>query len=324
MNKDQNDDIKQKDKKDKESRQKRFMRRAALVVSGAIMLSVAATEMMMLVLFGRKEDASTKEFPLRDWAYRQELDWHEVQYPSGENLLKGYLITNQNPRALMIIAHGMNASSDGFEPVVQYFAKLGYAVWIFDGTASGRSEGEKVIGLQQQRFDIRATVDYLREQKLFQNIPLVLLGHSAGAYGAATEAQRAEADAVVCVSGFHAPLTTMHHWARNYTSILADVQYPFLYANQHADLGEQTNESAAEALSELNVPALVIQGANDETVEDKISLYYKSKEMAPANVSFILETDPDHDGHDTILFNGPRANYDLLDQIEGFLASSIA
>ena len=129
---------------------------------------------------------------------------------------------------------------------------------------------------------------------------------------------------MVCVSGFHAPLTTMHHWARNYTSILADVQYPFLYANQRADLGEQTNESAAEALSELNVPALVIQGATDETVEDKISLYYKSKEMAPANVSFILETDPDHDGHDTILFNGPRANYDLLDQIEGFLASCIA
>ena len=324
MSKNQNDDIRHKEDKEKESRKKKLLRRAALIVSGVVVLSAAATEMLMLVLFGRKEAASTDEFPLRDWAYREELDWHEVQYLSGENMLRGYLITNHNPRALMIIAHGMNASSDGFEPVVQYFAKKGYAVWIFDGTASGRSEGEKVIGLQQQRFDIRATVDYLREQKLFQNIPLVLLGHSAGAYGAATEAKRAEAEAVVCVSGFHAPLTTMHHWAKNYTSILADVQYPFLWANQHADLGEQTNDSAVDALIELQVPALVVQGANDETVEDEISLYYKSKAMKPPKVSYILETNPQHDGHDTILFNGPQANEALLEKIDAFIADCIA
>lgn len=309
-------------KQDKKN--KKRLRRTALIVSGVVVLSAAATEMLLLVLFGRKGSASTEQFPLRDWAYQQMLEWHEVEYPSGDNMLRGYLVTNPNPKALIVIAHGMNASSDGFEPVVQYFAKKGYAVWIFDGTASGRSEGKRVVGLQQQRFDIRATMDYLRSQKLFRNIPLVLLGHSAGAYGAATEAADAGAEAVVCVSGFHEPLTTMHHWAENYTSSLADIQYPFLWARQHLSMGAQTNDSAAEALAESNIPALVVQGANDETVEDEISLYYKTRSMRPDHVSFILETDPDFDGHDTILFNKTEPNEELLDEIDTFIRANVA
>ena len=318
MNNDQDNDIKQ------EQKQKKRLRRTALIVSGVVVLSAAATEMLLLVLFGRKGSPSTQEFPLKEWAYQEMLEWHQVEYPSGDNLLKGYLVTNPNPKALIVIAHGMKASSDGYEPVVQYFAKKGYAVWIFDGTASGRSEGKRVVGLQQQRYDIRATVDYLRQQKLFQKIPLVLLGHSAGAYGAATEAQQAGAEAVVCVSGFHAPLTTMHHWAKNYTSSLADIQYPFLWARQHLSMGQQTNDSAAEALVDSDIPALVIQGANDKTVQDEISLFYHTRAMRPDNVSFILENDPDFDDHETILFNETEANEELLDEIDTFIRSHVA
>lgn len=319
MTKDRNEEIRQQ-----KNKQKRRLRRAALIVSGVVVLSAAATEMLLLVLFGRKGGPSTQDFPLQEWAIQEKLYWHEVQYPSGDNLLKGYVVSGKDPEALVVIAHGMNASSDGYEPVVRYLAKKGYAVLVFDGTASGRSEGSRVVGLQQQRFDIRATVDYIRSQHLFDNVPLVLLGHSAGAYGEAVEAQQADADALICLSGFAAPLTTMHHWARNYTSVLADVQYPFLWVRQHLSMGQQTNDSAVEALAELDIPALVIQGANDETVEDEISLYYQSKEAKSGNISYILETNPDFDGHETILFNKTTANTKLLDEIDAYIRDCIA
>jgi len=302
---------------------KKRIKQAAAIIGSTMMMSIAATEMMLFVMFGRNGAVSNEPFPLQNWARKNGLYWQGVEYPSQDNLLRGYLIAPQNPCALLVITHGMNASSDGFEPVVQYFARKGYAVLIFDGTASGRSTGMQVVGLQQQRYDVRATVQYIRQTGMFADIPLVLLGHSAGAYGSAVEAKDAGAAAVVCVSGFYAPLDTMKHWARNYTSVLADIEYPFLWARQHFSLGRETNTSAVKALCAAGLPALVAQGSEDEAVEDKISLYHHMLKQNAPNVTCILEENPQHNMHSNILFDNGRANDALLDRIHEFIQSHI-
>lgn len=313
----------QEEKEAKSKKRKKFLSRLATVVAGTIIVSAAATEMMLLVMFGRKNDALTDPFPLKDWADKKGLYWRSMEYPSDDNILRGYMIYGDHPTALVVIAHGMNASSDGYEPVVQYLAEHNYAVMIFDGTASGRSEGAKVVGLQQQRLDVRATLNHLRSLEEFDQLPLVLLGHSAGAYGVAMEAKNYNASAVICLSGFCAPLDTMRHWARKYASVLADVEYPFLWARQKIALGSEANPPADEAIIHAGLPAFVGQGANDQTVTEEISLMYQLLREDPENVTFEIEENQDFDDHDNILFNNGVGNTELLDKINRFILDAI-
>lgn len=306
------------------SRAMKHLRRAVLIAGGAAVLSAVATEIMFLVMFGRTKPVLEEPFPLADWAAEHKLSWTEIAFPSGENTLRGYLISGPQPRALIIIAHGMNGSSDEFEPVVRFFAERNYATLIFDGTASARSDGQRVAGLQQPRCDVRAAVEYVKKNCLDQGVPLVLLGHSAGSYGVAAEAEASGAAAVVCVSGFDTPLGTMHHWGRTYASILGDIEYPFLMAHEYSAHGRDGNVSAAKALASSGVHCLIIHGAKDDAVPLKISIYEKLGALHCANAEFYLEEASEHNNHAEILATKDgQANTPLLERIEAFIAAAI-
>ena len=300
----------------------RFLGRAAKIVAESIAVSSAATDIMMLLMFGRYRPADTAGFPLRGWAASKGLNWEEKEFLSGENTLRGYIVRPESPKALIVFAHGMNASSNGYEPLVKFFAEKGYAVFIFDGTASGRSGGDRVIGLQQPRLDLRAAVRCVAESGAFTGIPVVLMGHSAGAYGAATEALETGAAAAVCVSGFDTPIGTMHKWAKNYAKFMGDVQLPFLFAHEFDQLGSEANTSASRALVSSGVPALVIHGANDNAIPLNISLYQRLESGGCRGIELYYEQTPGHDAHSDIIFGEHgQPNLPLLERINSFLVS---
>jgi len=301
------------------AKRKKTIRRAAVLITGAVVLSAAATEALLFVIFGRRGEVSTAPFPLREWAAERGYIWREEAFPSGENTLRGYVVACPAPKARLLIAHGMNASSDGFAPVVQYFAERGYAVMIFDGTASGRSEGKRVVGLQQARLDLAAARRHFDDLPEWSALPLALLGHSAGAYGAAVEAGEEGAAAAVCVAGFNSPLATMRYWARHYAAGLAEVEYPFLWVRQAIALGRQADQPADRALMEGGAPALVIHGKDDDTVPLSISLYQQMENSGRHNVHCLLIDEEGRSGHSDILFGENGANEALLRKIEAFL-----
>ena len=307
---------------EKQARGKRFLRRAVNIVAGTVVVSAVATEIVFLIIFGRTKPVDRSSFPLGDWAEQNGCSWADVEFLSGENTLRGYVVSPRAPSALIMIAHGMNSSSRGFEPVIEFFVQKGYAVFIFDGTASGRSDGERVIGLQQARFDIRAAIDFINNEPKYSKLPLAVLGHSSGAYGAATEAGSPAVDAVVCISAFDSPIRTMHAWARNYTHILSDLQYPFMAAHEYDQLGFEANTSAAAALLSSGTPALVIHGSEDSTVPLPLSLYQKLSAAAPERITLMLEHTSGHCGHgDIIVTEAGELNTDLVERIDRFLRS---
>ncbi|MBR4659190.1 MAG: alpha/beta fold hydrolase [Clostridia bacterium] len=306
----------------KPGRGRRFLKRAAKIAAGTVVVSAVATELVFLIMFGRSKPVEKACFPLEDWAAENGLLWSAVEFISGGNTLRGYIVGPEKPRALMLIAHGMNASSEGWEPVVQYFAERDLAVMLFDGTATGRSEGERVVGLQQARYDIRSAIDFIRSSDDYSSLPVVLLGHSAGAYGAAAEAGDEGVCAAVCVSGFDTPIGTMHRWARTYAHIFGDIQLPFLAAHEYAALGIEANTSASAALTASGTAALVIHGANDDAVPMDISIFGKLEGRAD-NIECRLEASPGHDNHSDILVTEKdgAVNYPLLGSIYDFLES---
>lgn len=298
---------------------KKLVRRSALVLGGFIVVSVIATEAVLLAMFSRSKPVSDKAFPLEDWSRTKGLSWSQEEFAAGENTLYGYCVSGNDPRALVLIAHGLRGSSDGYEPVVKHFAERGYAVFAFDGTASGRSEGDRVVGLQQSRYDLRAAAEFIKRDGRFAGIPLVILGHSAGAYAAASEAEKLDASAVILISGFDRPIDTMRSLARRYTSALADIETPFLLAHEYAALGSEANTSAAEAVRSSDIPALVAHGAKDDAIPLDMSLY-KALDTEIGSIGLYLDGTDAHSGHGNILFDKDgRANAELLEAIDAFL-----
>lgn len=274
----------------------------------------------MIGMFLRQNPVSDKVFPLDKWNGGG-YTCREVAFRSGSNTLRGYCALPTSPRALVLIAHGLLGKSDGYEPVVEFLLERGYAVFIFDGTASGRSDGSRIVGLQQSRLDTRAAVDHIAAEDGLSNLPLVIFGHSAGAYAAATEAERSSAAAVVCVSAFDRPIDTMHYMARGYVSVLADIELPFLLMHEYAALGSNANSSASEALIADDIPALIAHGELDARVPLAISLYDSLVGTNDKNITLFLDETESHSGHGNILFTEDGTlNAALLEAIDAFLS----
>lgn len=83
-------------------------------------------------------------------------------------------------RANLVICHGVNSHGGQYLRAGDEFAARGYAVTALDLRGRGRSEGERfyVESVDDYVADVGATVDYARS--LHPELPLYLLGHSAG------------------------------------------------------------------------------------------------------------------------------------------------
>ena len=84
------------------------------------------------------------------------------------------------PRAVILIVHGLGEHSGRYMNVVNHFVPLGYAAYSFDHLGHGKSEGERE---QVQRFaDLMdpLTTYYNRIKGWQAGLPIFIMGHSLG------------------------------------------------------------------------------------------------------------------------------------------------
>jgi acylglycerol lipase len=98
----------------------------------------------------------------------------------GANIYYQSWLPEGEPRAVLLIVHGLAEHSGRYENVVNHFVPLGYAVYGIDHLGHGKSEGERVY---VKRFD-----DYTNTLKVYfdkvrgsqPGKPIFLVGHSMG------------------------------------------------------------------------------------------------------------------------------------------------
>jgi len=85
-----------------------------------------------------------------------------------------------NPKATLIIVHGVGEHIDRYENLVNGLVQSGYALAGYDLRGHGRSEGQRgyISSWEDYRGDLREFIKKARQ--MLPNIPMFVMGHSLG------------------------------------------------------------------------------------------------------------------------------------------------
>ena len=202
-------------------------------------------------------------FPRRDNTPALELTYADVdssRYPrteaeilSGDNLLEAYRYDADTPRALIVIAGGIGSDCDSHLPEILYFLDRGFSVLCYSCTGVCGSGGDSLVGPVQPSLDLSAALEYASHQSL----PILIYGHSAGAFGAAIHCGDEAVKGCVCIAGFDSATELMHQTAQEQFGLLADIEYPALSFHNYLLFGSLGFQRASKKISESDTPVLI-------------------------------------------------------------------
>jgi alpha-beta hydrolase superfamily lysophospholipase len=88
---------------------------------------------------------------------------------------------DDEPKAVLMIAHGFGEHSGRYKNVVETFVPLGYAIYALDHRGHGRSEGQRVMVENYSQYidDLKTFFDIVRGRR--PGLDIFLVGHSMGA-----------------------------------------------------------------------------------------------------------------------------------------------
>ncbi len=260
-----------------------------------------ASETVFLIIwfliFGRRESPRL-ELTYRDLGAAR-FPRREVRFSSCRRSLAGYLYRAASPRGVVAVVHGFRGCAESHLAEAARFIRAGWDVFTFDATGTRDSEGRSLRGLQQMRLDLAAAVEFLRSDGETAGLPVLLYGHSMGAWAAAAVLGRTGAAGAVCVAGFDAPLDTMRFFMRRFGGAPALLGFPLVRLQGRLSFGREANVSALEAVNATDKPVLIVHGSADEVVPDEISLFARAGELTNPNARALLVADEYRGTHST-------------------------
>lgn len=299
--------------KEPSSAQKKHTRRKAIRIALAALLcycalSMLASAIVFRVIYPRKDGLSPLQYTYDELSPACERT--AFTFSSGKNTLSGWRYDAGEPKGLIVVVNGIGAGADAQLPMIMEFVQAGWSVATWDATGVGLSEGRGMIGLQQIADDLTAFLTHFESSGAWNDLPVILYGHSAGAYAAAVNLDRFPCvSAVVCISGFDRPVSLMYRHAKDRVSVLADLQYPFLLLENVFLFGTDANDSAREAISDSSKPVLIVGGDSDDLVPNSYSLVFDPEAYANPNVRCQKITSEYRNEHSTPWLSPAAAQY---------------
>jgi alpha-beta hydrolase superfamily lysophospholipase len=300
-------------------KRRRLSRRAKVIMGIVAALVVAcivcqiATGAFMNQMFGREDPSSYPHMSYRYSDVESELERTPVSFESGGNTLRGYVYAPGNSRGLVVFTHGMGAGHETYINDIKQMADRGFAVLAFDCTGCGESDGAVTRGLEQAVLDLDACLDYVASDPELSQLPLILMGHSQGAYAscAVLTDDHSEVDAVISISGFDVAMDAIMgqgSWMFGGAIYLLE---PFLWVDDRLEFGGAANYSAVRGLNASvngDVPALIVHGTEDEAISyETASLNAHAEEITDAKATYVGISTEGSNGHNSILLS-PAAN----------------
>ncbi len=242
-----------------------------------------------------------------------------LQIQSGENVLTGYLYGENNSNGLIVISPGHGDPNDVKLYEITYFVDNDWKVLCYDYTGSFSSQGSSMMGYTQSVHDLDNVLKYIESNDDYQNIPIVLFGHSLGGYASAAVLQYGHAvDAAIIASGFDMPKEQWLYSIKRYTGVLHYVLEPFTRFFISLKYGKEQNLSAVDGINAVDIPVLVISGADDVFYGGDSPIYEKRNNITNPNCSFEYKTENNHNGHYDYFLSDEALQYQLFIENETF------
>lgn len=145
---------------------------------------------------------------------RSNLPVEEVTFRTTDGMvLSGWFLPDRQSDATVVICHGAGANKSNFVEYMRVFRYQDYNSLIFDFRGHGASEGHTCTFGLYEDLDVRAAVDWLKQERPEQARHVYALGSSMGAMSLARAAAKdPRIEAVVLDSCFaSAPLLVQQH-----------------------------------------------------------------------------------------------------------------
>lgn len=254
---------------------KRFVRttiRTILaIIGGFLMLSIVSTPILCRLSINR---LATGRPPLTEDA-------------------RDCLYSVNQPRALIIISPGIGDDYDKWVDTASKLNALDYDVYTY---YQGYEDLDSLSGAVSNLLD---KAEALKENPVYRDIPVVLMGYSLGGYACAAASSEADIDGIISIYGFDNANDVMINFAQKYVGLLANIEAPLLYSYNYFKDSEYSDMNASESLLDAKLPALIVGNPSDPFVTEKISLYAqlkKNPQTLPAYIT-LLENDDSQKGH---------------------------
>ena len=239
----------------------------------------------------------------------------ECTFPSDKGqLLAGYLYSSDedqredDPRGIVIIAHGFGGGGhNSYMDCADYFTRNGYDVFAYDATGCDKSEGEGVGGVPQGVIDLDHAISYVEADARLSGLPIVLFGHSWGAYSVCSVLNyHPEVKAVIECSGFNRSSDMFESGGKSQAGDLIYTMTPFIRIYERFKYGKYAANTAMDGFDASDASVMIVHSADDDVIEigygcDK---YYPKYKDDP-RFTFMRFEDR---GHNEI-FNDPDNTY---------------
>lgn len=235
---------------------------------------------------------------------------HTFKSNNGQQLV-GYIYSKDiiDSKGIVIISHGLGGGGhNSYMDVADYFATKGYLTFAYDATGNDESEGDSVQGIPQGGIDLDYAIRYIKSQAEFSNLPIMLFGHSWGAYSVGSVLNiHPDINAVVMVAGFNKSMDIIEEEGRRMAGDAMNLFVPYLSFIERIKFGSYSKYTCVDGFDNSSAGVMIIHSADDKMVsyENQYQMFDNKYSEIP-RFKFIPYVDR---GHDFIYYTDESNQY---------------
>lgn len=242
-----------------------------------ILLFIIAFKIMDMTGFSKRCDGDENLKYLKAKNF-DNLNARPVDFKSDKGqTLNGFLYSNAKVdtyKALVVFSHGMGAGHLAYTTEINFFAQKGYLVLAYDNTGTCASEGNKINGFAQGIIDLKFALEFVKERDDLKDMPIILAGHSWGAYSVCNVSAIVEDTSIkgiVAFSPFNSMNKLIRDIAKSQTKVNLSILSPFFDLINLIKFGKTGVLRTCDTINSNSIPTLVMHGGNDMQVTIKNS-----------------------------------------------------
>lgn len=262
-----------------------------------MLIIFAACKFCLLGTFNRQKAEGAEQTALYTAEDFPSIKRRKIEFSSGRNTLKGYVWEEGKSNKLAVISHGWGELSNYYYSVMAYFIGEGYGVLTYDNTGTGDSDGFGTKGLSQSAIDLDNALKFIENDPALKNKSVYLFGHSWGGHAVTSvlNFEHKNVKAVASVAGYNSNSGAMLEWMQRRLNMggFAYTLLPFTAFWALVDAGENYYMTGVNGINSSDLPVMVIQGGNDDTVLND-SIYSHRAEITNGKVEYYFVEDGTH------------------------------